>query len=134
MGTPFPSKWRHFEGAMILFCVRWYRRYILSYRDMEELMQERGPAVDHTTILWWFQRYPPELEQRCRPRLKATNVSYRYFLQHNLHGSAGHGTGSRETAGIDQRVQGYAAGDIYHPFRADQTPRAKVSCTADLFA
>jgi transposase, IS6 family len=50
MGTPSPFKWRHFEGDMILLSVRWYLRYTLSYRDVEELMQERGLAVDHTTI------------------------------------------------------------------------------------
>lgn len=45
-----PFKWRHFEGAIILLCVRWYLRYSLSYRDLEEMMAERGLAVDHTTI------------------------------------------------------------------------------------
>jgi transposase, IS6 family len=54
MGTPSPPfKWRHFKGEVILLCVRWYLRYALSYRDVEELMQERGLAVDHTTIFRW---------------------------------------------------------------------------------
>jgi transposase-like protein len=44
---------------------------------VEELMQERRLAVDHTTIFRWVQRYVPELEQPCRPRLKATDDSYR---------------------------------------------------------
>jgi transposase, IS6 family len=57
--------------------VRWYLRYALSYRDVEELMQERGVMVDHTTIFRWVQRYAPELDKRCRPQLKATNDSYR---------------------------------------------------------
>ena len=48
MQTPF--KWRHFEAEIILCCVRWYLRYALSYRDMEEIMAERGLSVDHTTI------------------------------------------------------------------------------------
>jgi IS6 family transposase len=48
----------------------------LGYRDVEELMQERGLAVDHTTIFQWVQRYAPELDQRCRPLLKATNDLY----------------------------------------------------------
>jgi transposase, IS6 family len=78
MGTPSPPfKWRHFEGEVILLCIRWYLRYALSYRDVEELMQERGLAVDHTSIFRWVQRYAPELDKRCRPRLKATNDSYR---------------------------------------------------------
>src|SRR6266699_539133 len=72
-----PFKWRHFEAEIILLCVRWYLRYSLSYRDLEEMMAERGLAVDHTTIYRWVQRYAPELEQRSRPHLKATNDSWR---------------------------------------------------------
>src|SRR4029450_11327570 len=52
-------------------------RYALSYRDVEELMRERGLSVDHTTVFRWVQRYAPELDQRCRPHLKPTNDSYR---------------------------------------------------------
>jgi transposase-like protein len=37
-----PFKWRHFEAEIILLCVRWYLRYALSYRDLEEMMLERG--------------------------------------------------------------------------------------------
>ncbi len=43
-------KWRHFQSDIILLCIRWYLRYSLSYRDLEEMMQERGLSVDHTTI------------------------------------------------------------------------------------
>src|SRR5207245_2760738 len=49
----------------------------LSYRDLEEMMRERGLHVDHTTIYRWVQRYAPELDKRCRPHLKATNDSWR---------------------------------------------------------
>jgi transposase-like protein len=70
-------KWRHFEAEIILVCVRWYLRYALSYRDLEELMRERGLHVDHTTIYRWVQRYAPELEKRCRPHLKMTTDSWR---------------------------------------------------------
>ena len=55
-------------------CVRWYLRYALSYRDLEEMMRERGLQVDHTTIYRWVQCYAPELERRCRPHLKATTA------------------------------------------------------------
>ena len=72
-----PFKWRHFEGQIILLCVRWYLRYCLSYRDLEEMMAERGLAVDHTTIYRWVQQYAPELEKRCKPHLKQTNDSWR---------------------------------------------------------
>jgi IS6 family transposase len=72
-----PFKWRHFEGQIILLCVRWYLRYCLSYRDLEEMMAERGLKVDHTTIYRWVQKYAPELEERCKPYLKQTNDSWR---------------------------------------------------------
>ncbi len=72
-----PFKWRHFESQIILLCVRWYLRYSLSYRDLEEMMAERGLKVDHTTIYRWVQKYAPELEKRCKPHLKMTNDSWR---------------------------------------------------------
>ena len=50
MDTSQPFKWRHFQAEIILLCVRWYLRYPLSYRDLEEMMLERGLNVDHTTI------------------------------------------------------------------------------------
>ena len=77
MATPSPFKWRHFEPAIIVCGVRWYLRYALSYRDVEELMRERGLSVDHTTVFRWVQHYAPELDRRCRPPLKPTNDSYR---------------------------------------------------------
>ena len=72
-----PFKWRHYEVDIILLCVRWYVRYLLSYRDLEEMIRERGLHVDHSTISRWVQRYAPELEKRCKPHLKATNDSWR---------------------------------------------------------
>ena len=50
METSTPFKWRHFRAEIILLCVRWYLRYPLSYRDLEEMMLERGLHGDHTTI------------------------------------------------------------------------------------
>ena len=43
-------KWRHYESEIILTCVRWYLRYSLSYRDLEEMMTEQGLLLDHTTF------------------------------------------------------------------------------------
>jgi IS6 family transposase len=77
MSHPSLFKWRHFEAEIILLCVRWYLRYSLSYRDLEEMMAERGLHVDHTTIYRWVQCYAPELERRCRPHLKTTTDSWR---------------------------------------------------------
>jgi IS6 family transposase len=59
-------KWRQFEGAVILWAVRWYCRYGISYRDIEQMMGERGVSVDHSTIYRWVQRYAPEMEKRLR--------------------------------------------------------------------
>jgi transposase, IS6 family len=72
-----PFKWRHYQPEIILLCVRWYLRYSLSYRDLEEMMAERGLHVDHTTIYRWVQRYAPELEKRVRAQLKPTNDSWK---------------------------------------------------------
>jgi transposase-like protein len=44
---------RHFRSDVIVLCVRWYLRYPLSYRDLEEMMAERGLAIDHSTIARW---------------------------------------------------------------------------------
>ncbi len=77
MNQQSPFKWRHFEAEIILLCVRWYLRYSLSSRDLEELMREHGLQVDHTTSYRWVQRYAPQLEKRCRPHLKAPNDSWR---------------------------------------------------------
>jgi IS6 family transposase len=57
--------------------VRWYLRYLLSLRDVEELLIERGPEADHTTIWRWVQRYGLELQQRLRRDLKPTKKSRR---------------------------------------------------------
>lgn len=70
-------KYRHFEPQIILLCLRWYLRYSLSYRDLEEMMTERGLSVDHTTIYRWVQYYAPTFEKKCRARLKPTNNSWR---------------------------------------------------------
>ena len=74
---PTIFKWRQTEPALILCAARWYLRYSLSLRDVEELREERGLEADHTTVWRWVQRYGPELEQRLRRHLKPTNKSWR---------------------------------------------------------
>ena len=59
-------KRRRFPAEIILLCVRWYCKYGISYRDLAEMMQERGVAVDPSTIFRWVQRYAPEIEKRVR--------------------------------------------------------------------
>ena len=59
MSAASPFKWRHFAPEVIICGVRWYLRYALSYRDVEELLREQGLHVDHTTVFRWVQRYSP---------------------------------------------------------------------------
>ena len=77
MSAPSLFKWRHFLPDVILLNIRWYCRYALSYRDLEQMMAERGIEVDHSTINRWVLKYAPELDKRiCRPLLR-TNDSWR---------------------------------------------------------
>jgi IS6 family transposase len=70
MTRPAIFKWRQTEPGLLLCAVRWYLRYSLSLRDVEELLEERGLYVDHTTVWRWVQYYGSELEQRLRRHLK----------------------------------------------------------------
>jgi transposase, IS6 family len=63
--------------VIILLCVRWYLRYSLTYRDLEEIMLERNLKVDHVTIWRWVQRYAPLLNQRIRREVRHPNRSWR---------------------------------------------------------
>lgn len=63
-------KWRHFEGEVILWAVRWYYKYGISYRDLEQMLEERGVSVDHTTIYRWVQHYAPEMQKRMKSYLR----------------------------------------------------------------
>ncbi|HRB28863.1 MAG TPA: IS6 family transposase [Nitrosomonas sp.] len=65
-------KWRHYQGDVILGCVRWYCKYGISYRELEEMMLERGFEVDHTTLYRWVQHFAPEMEKRLRWYYKPT--------------------------------------------------------------
>ncbi len=56
-----------FPTDVITVAVRWYLRYGLSYRDVEELLAERGVEVDHVTIFRWVQRFTPLLIDAARP-------------------------------------------------------------------
>jgi transposase-like protein len=63
--------------VIILLRVRWYLRYSLTYRDLEEIMAERNLSVDHVTIWRWVQRYAPVLNQRVRREVHRANRSWR---------------------------------------------------------
>jgi IS6 family transposase len=77
MATDSLFKWQHFLPEIILPNVRWCCRYALSYRDLEEMMAERGVAVDHSTLNRWVLKDAPELDKRIRPFLNPTNDSWR---------------------------------------------------------
>ena len=70
-------KGRHFQKDMILQSIRWYLAYSLSYRDIEELMQERGFSVDHSTINRWVIHYSPQLEAAFRRKKKRSGNRWR---------------------------------------------------------
>ena len=68
---------RHFDAQLIMLCVRWYLRYCLTSRDLEEMMAERGLSVGHSTIARWVLRYAPELNRRIRRETRLPNRSWR---------------------------------------------------------
>ena len=68
---------RHFNQDMILQAVRWYLAYNLSYRDIEEIMAERGFDVDHSTVNRWVVHYSPLLEKAFRVRKKRPGDRWR---------------------------------------------------------
>jgi transposase, IS6 family len=74
---------RHFPDDVISLAVRWYLRFSLSYRDLEEIMAERGVSVDHSTMWRWVNQFAPELEQRLRrylqPRIPVWRIDETYI-------------------------------------------------------
>ncbi|MGI9284282.1 MAG: IS6 family transposase [Pseudomonadales bacterium] len=70
-------KGRHHQQDIILQCVRWYVAYSLSYRDLEELMLERGYVVDHSTIQRWVVHYAPRIEKAFRKNKRRTDLRWR---------------------------------------------------------
>ena len=70
-------KGRHFEREIIILCVRWYLRFKLSFRDLVEMMAERGLSLAHTTIMRWVQRFVPAFEKRWNRYAHMTGRSWR---------------------------------------------------------
>ena len=68
---------RRFQSETIELCVRWYLTYRLSYRDLVEMMAERGVVISHSTILRWVQRYVPEFERRWSRYARGVHSSWR---------------------------------------------------------
>ena len=61
-----------FPPDVIMVAIRWYLRYSLSYRDVEELLAEHGIKADHVSIYRWVQRFPMMMIEAARPRRNAT--------------------------------------------------------------
>ena len=72
-----PFKWKQFSHDIILWSVRWYCNFALTYRDLVMMMEERGLAASHTTIMRWVHQYSPELKKRLKKILKQSTDSYR---------------------------------------------------------
>ena len=72
--TKTPFHWKHYEGEIILLNVRWYCSYGLSYRNLVEMMEERGLNLAHTTIMSWVHQYAPQIDKKIRPHLKRAAV------------------------------------------------------------
>ena len=70
-------KGSHFERDVILWVVRWYVAYPISYRQLEEMMEERGVEVDHSTLNRWVIKYAPELDRQFRSRKRPVGSSWR---------------------------------------------------------
>ena len=77
MGQGRWFKGRQFTSEVILWAVRWYLMFPISYRDLELMLLDRGVKVNHTTIFRWIQAYAAELEKRIRPHLRTSNGSWR---------------------------------------------------------
>jgi putative transposase len=69
-------KGRHFDRSVILLCVRCYLAYNLSFRDLEEMMAERGVYVDHSTVHRWVVHFSPQLLERFNRRKRAVSGSW----------------------------------------------------------
>ncbi|ALB24482.1 hypothetical protein Psal006b_03325 (plasmid) [Piscirickettsia salmonis] len=72
-----PFKWKQYSGEIILWLVRWYGRYALSYRDLKEIAAERGLELERSTICRWVHEYGPEIAKRLRPHFRQTCASWR---------------------------------------------------------
>src|SRR3954451_4887330 len=77
-----------FPPEVIVLAVRWYLRYGLSYREVEELLAERGIEVDHVTVYRWVQRFTPLLADAARPCRHS--VGDRWYVDETYVKVAGH--------------------------------------------
>ncbi len=70
-------KGAHYPKSVVLFAVFFYLRYPVSYRDLEEIMQERGVDVDHATLNRWVVKYSPLIAAKAQAKKRPTAISWR---------------------------------------------------------
>lgn len=71
-----PFKHHRFPNEIILYAVRWYLRYPLSYQDVVDLLAERGIVMDRSTVFCWVQKFGPELTKRTEKHLRRASVDW----------------------------------------------------------
>lgn len=76
MALAHPFRGFRFPPEVILWTVRWYLRYAVSFRDLEETLADRGVRVDHVSLHRWVQRFAPEIGRRVRPHLRASGRTW----------------------------------------------------------
>jgi transposase, IS6 family len=105
-----------FPPDVIVVAVRWYLRFGLSYRDVEELLTERGVEVDHVTVYRWVQRFAPLLAEAARPCCHT--VGDRWYVDETYVGGPGRGS-HRSSAGIPSGTGSAIAGGMapHRPLR-----------------
>lgn len=70
-------KYKHFKSEFIILSIRWYLKYPLSYRNLSEMLLERGISINPTTIMIWVHQYSPVLEKKIRKYLRKCNDFWR---------------------------------------------------------
>ena len=93
-------KGAHYPKAVIVHAVFFYVRYAVSYRDLEEILAERGVAVDHATLNRWVVKYSPLIAANAQARKRPSSVS-RYSLTARGASFGSIASGSQSTFGVD---------------------------------
>ena len=115
MSSNRPERFRgpHFPEEIIVLCVRWYLRYCLSYRDLEEMMAERGVEVDHSTIARWILHFAPILNDLVRREMRPAEPLV--ASRRNLYSGCGP---------LHLFIQGHRLGREYDRFHVVAEPRS----------
>src|SRR5512132_2573158 len=134
-----------FPPEVITLAVRWYLRFALSYRDVEELLAERGIEVDHVTVYRWVQRFAPEFAEAARARQHIIgdrwHVDETYLKVGGTWGCSGPSTSSARSSTCTSHLAGTprqpaasstrrSAGPESHPWRSLPTDTASIPASS----